>query len=77
MRRLIPYEYTQVKVIALFKSFIYLCLDCIYLFIIYLFMFRFYLFIYYLFILEKGEGREKGSKRNLNVWLPFMTWPAT
>ena len=37
---------------------------------------RFYL------ILERGEGREKEGKRNINVWLPLMwaplgTWPAT
>ena len=35
----------------------------------------------YLF-LERGEGKEKGSKRNINVWLPHVcsllgTWPAT
>ena len=35
----------------------------------------------YLF-LEKGEGREKQKKRNINVWLPLMhlilgTWPTT
>ena len=37
---------------------------------------------FYLFILERGEGREKESKRNINVWLPFTcpqvgTWPTT
>ena len=36
---------------------------------------RFYLF------LERGEGREKERKRNINVWLPLArplveTWPA-
>ena len=33
-------------------------------------------------LLERGEGREKERKRNINVWLPLMwpllgTWPAT
>ena len=37
-------------------------------------------FIY--FFLERGEGREKERKRNINVWLlltwPLLgTWPAT
>ena len=40
---------------------------------------------FYLFVclfLESGKGREKESKRNINVWLPLMccplgTWPAT
>ena len=32
--------------------------------------------------LERGEGREKERKRNINVWLPLMrpllgTWPIT
>ena len=35
----------------------------------------------YLF-LERGEGREKGRERNINVWLPLAhiqlgTWPKT
>ena len=35
----------------------------------------------YLF-LKRGERKEKGKKRNINVWLPLMhpllgTWPAT
>ena len=35
----------------------------------------------YLF-LEKGEGKEKGKKRNISVWLPLTqpllgTWPST
>ena len=33
-------------------------------------------------ILERGEGREKGRERNINVWLPLAppllgTWPTT
>ena len=43
-----------------------------------------YLFIFKNFILflERGEWREKGRERNINVWLPLMcpllgTWPAT
>ena len=35
----------------------------------------------YLF-LERGEGKEKESKRNINVWMPLAcpkleTWPTT
>ena len=35
-------------------------------------------FIYF----QRGEGREGGRERNINVWLPLMqplpgTWPAT
>ena len=40
-----------------------------------------FLCIIYLF-LEKGEGKEKGRERNINVWLPLAcsklgTWPTT
>ena len=40
------------------------------------FLKRFYLF------LERGEGREKERKKNINVWLPLTcpllgTWPVT
>ena len=42
----------------------------------YTFLKRFYLF------LERGEGREKERKKNINVWLPLTcpllgTWPVT
>ena len=43
-------------------------------------MYLFEDFIY--LILERGEGREKERKRNINVWLPLTrpllgTWPTT
>ena len=41
----------------------------------------FFTYFIYLF-LDRGEGREKERKRNINVWLPLAcsllgTWPAT
>ena len=37
---------------------------------------------YLLFFLERGEGREKKTERNINMWLPFVgslqgIWPTT
>ena len=52
----------------------------------FLHMWGFYIFfcfkIFIYTILERGEGREKERKRNINVWLPLTrsllgTWPAT
>ena len=45
---------------------------------------KYLFFLWFLFYLclDRGEGREKERKRNINVWLPLMhlqpgTWPAT
>ena len=40
------------------------------------------LYILKILFIERGEGREKERKRNINVWVPFMhpllgTWPTT
>ena len=45
------------------------------------FVFSFLKYFIYLF-LHRGEGREKETKRNINVWLPLAfplpgTWPTT
>ena len=42
-----------------------------------------FLKIYFIYLfLERGEGKQKGRERNIDVWLPLAhthsgTWPAT
>ena len=47
--------------------------------ILWVVFFNFFKLVYFL---ERGEGKEKERKRNINVWLPLTlsllgTWPAT
>ena len=42
----------------------------------------FFFKILFIYFLDRGEGREREKKRNINVWVPLVhpslgTWPAT